>query len=109
MSVEEFLATKQQKPIEQPKQVVKPEDTQKLQIKAKQNAEMIGLSTATHTKKGKKQKEQKINKAEEELNQQVFGNMKIEDSSKRDYYHKERYNKGKNQKFKYNPDEFPEL
>ena len=57
----------------------------------------------------KKQKEQKINKAEEELNQQVFGNMKIEDSSKRDYYHKERYNKGKNQKFKYNPDEFPEL
>ena len=109
MSVEEYLATKQPKPVEAPKEVAKPEDTKKLQIKEKTNVESIGLSSTHVGKKGKKQKEKKVNKAEEELNQQVFGNLQIGDSSTRGGFQKERYRKEKNQKFKYNPDEFPEL
>ena len=55
------------------------------------------------------QKEKKINKAEEELNQQVFENIKIGEDrtyNRRDNYHQ----KGKKHgKFQYNPDEFQEL
>ena len=56
-----------------------------------------------------------MNKKEEELNQQVFENLKVEDNSnnnRRRYDDKRHYNKGGHQKkdnFHFNPDEFPEL
>lgn len=54
---------------------------------------------------------------EEQMNQQVFGNLQVEDNSnKRANYRDNGYKKGGYQKkgkkednFKFNPDEFPEL
>ena len=109
ISLEEYLANKQPSTTTTTvKQVEKPKETQNLKIKEKEETNTIGLS-GTFTKKGKKQKEKKINKAEEELNQQVFENIKIGEDrtyNRRDNYHQ----KGKKHgKFQYNPDEFPEL
>ena len=63
------------------------------------------------------EEKKKITKEEEQMNQQVFGNLQVEDNSnKRANYRGNGYKKGGYQKkgkkednFKFNPDEFPEL
>ena len=63
------------------------------------------------------EEKKKITKEEEQMNHQVFGNLQVEDNSnKRANYRDNGYKKGGYQKkgkkednFKFNPDEFPEL
>ena len=112
MSVEDFLKTKQTKKVEE-KKVEKPKETEGLQVKEKEEVKVYGLSVEV-SKKEKKQKEKKVNKQEEEMNQQVFGNLQVEDTSnnRRKYDDRRGHKKGgqqKKDKFHFNPDDFPEL
>ena len=63
------------------------------------------------------EEKKKITKEEEQRNQEVFGNLKVEDNSNKGAKYRDNgYKKGGYQKkgkkednFKFNPDEFPEL
>ena len=112
MSVEDFLKTKQPKKAEE-KVVEKPKETEGLQVKTKEESAALGLSVEV-SKKEKKQKEKKVNKQEEDLNQKVFGNLQVEDTTntRRKYDDRRGHKKGghqKKDKFHFNPEDFPEL
>ena len=102
ISLEEFLA--QKKTTAQPeekKEVVKPKETENLQIKQKKEEFSIGEVTAPKKGKGKAPKEKKDDKKDIEIDFQV--------GSGKDERRYDRKPKHHNQKFKFDQKDFPQL